>query len=200
MWPGLGKPNRSKPAERLRPLFAEILNRKDEIADLICAENGKPRVEAVGHEITTCLANLDFLLRRAPDVLAPASKVSAVASSSGHGHPKGLWGGVGDFALRHIGHSVGCYFVRSSGWQRGDLGFESPPAGGLVIDLMRACHLPPDSFRSHQMAVGAALIEARPDKICFTGSQGHGSPRHGCGIQHPSGQSGVGRSGCHDCM
>ena len=57
--------------ERLRPLFAELRSRRDEIADLICEENGKPRVEAVGHEVTTCLANLGFLIERAPEILAP---------------------------------------------------------------------------------------------------------------------------------
>ena len=41
--------------ERLRPLFAELRSRRDAIADLICEENGKPRVEAVGHEVTTFL-------------------------------------------------------------------------------------------------------------------------------------------------
>ena len=46
---------------RIHPLSAEILRRQNEIADVVCEENGKPRVEALVHEVAICLANLDYL-------------------------------------------------------------------------------------------------------------------------------------------
>ncbi|MDP3971397.1 MAG: aldehyde dehydrogenase family protein, partial [Candidatus Nanopelagicales bacterium] len=38
-------------AEALRPLAAAIGKRLDDIADLIADENGKPRAEAIAHEV-----------------------------------------------------------------------------------------------------------------------------------------------------
>jgi succinate-semialdehyde dehydrogenase/glutarate-semialdehyde dehydrogenase len=177
--------------ERLRPLFAELRNRRDEIADLICEENGKPRVEAVGHEITTCLANLDFLLRRAPEVLGPRKQGlkwmpnrQAMIIRRAHGVVLVIspWNVPLAIPLAAVLSSVlagNAVILKPSE--------VTPRIGGLIGDLLRCCHLPPGLVQVIQGdgKVGAGLIAARPDKVFFTGSVATGRRVMAAAAQHP---------------
>ena len=55
----------------LAPLAKLIAAHVDEIADLIAAENGKPRVEAIAHEVVAAVALARHHCRVAPKVLRP---------------------------------------------------------------------------------------------------------------------------------
>src|SRR5271169_1909201 len=55
----------------LRPLRDAIFARRDEIADVITREAGKPRVEAIFAEVLLALDTADFLARQAPRWLRP---------------------------------------------------------------------------------------------------------------------------------
>ena len=55
----------------LRRLRHAIFARRDEIADVIAREAGKPRVEAIFAEVLLALDTADFLARQAPRWLRP---------------------------------------------------------------------------------------------------------------------------------
>ena len=176
--------------ERLRPLFAEILARKDEIADLICVENGS-RVEAVGHEITTCLANLDFLLRRAPAVLAPRKQGLKWLPHRQAMITRRAYGVVLVISPWNVPLAIPMGAILSAVLAGNAVILKpseiTPRIGDLVVDLLQACHLPPGLVQviHGDGQVGAALIEARPDKVCFTGSVATGRRVMAAAAQHP---------------
>ncbi|MGC2737189.1 MAG: aldehyde dehydrogenase family protein, partial [Candidatus Acidiferrales bacterium] len=58
-------------AATLRGLRDAIFARRDEIADVITREAGKPRVEAIFAEVLLALDTADFLARQAPRWLRP---------------------------------------------------------------------------------------------------------------------------------
>ena len=177
--------------ERLRLLSREILARKNEIANLISAENGKARVESVAHEIATSLANLDYLCRVAPRVLAPKRqhlKWSPDRRAMLYRRPFGVvlvispWnvplaiplGAV--MAALIAGNSV---ILKPSEI--------TPKVGDLLFGLLRCCRLPESLVQVVQGdgVVGAGLIAAKPDKVVFTGSVSVGRKVMAAAARHP---------------
>ncbi len=174
-WQALGVDARARLIERFRQALYE---RREEVAELIARENGKPASEATMTEVATSLDLARFYLRLAPDLLAPRRLTSAtlalwrkritiaqephgvVAVISPWNYPFMLPAGVVVPALL-AGNAV---VLKPS-----EL---TPSCGALLAELLHAAGVPTDVLQVLQGdgAVGAALVQSDIDKVFFTGS------------------------------
>jgi succinate-semialdehyde dehydrogenase/glutarate-semialdehyde dehydrogenase len=163
-----------------------IFDSRDEIANVIARETGKPRVEAMFAEIVLALDTADFLARRAPRWLRPEGVPHhnlALKAKSGwlEFEPLGVvaiispWNYPFAIPIAQIipalvaGNAVllkPSELTPSTGALIGDL------IGDLISKLTGASKFPPNLVQVLQGAgdTGAALIDASPDKVFFTGS------------------------------
>jgi acyl-CoA reductase-like NAD-dependent aldehyde dehydrogenase len=172
-WARLSLRDRARLLDRIGDLLVE---RRDELVKVISEENGKARVEALGHEVAASVdavrfatgegqriladerVNPTWLPHRAPVVRRQPHGVIVVISP--WNFPLSIPLGQVVFALM-AGNAV---ILKPSEW--------TPRCGQLVGELCAAAGLPANLVQIVQGdgAVGAALIEARPDKVAFTGS------------------------------
>jgi acyl-CoA reductase-like NAD-dependent aldehyde dehydrogenase len=162
----------------LRKFRDAIYAYRDEITRTISTETGKPHIEAVFSELILALDTTDFLARRAPDWLKPDRVPHhnlAVKAKTGwlHYEPHGVvavispWNYPFSIPISEIvpalaaGNAV---LLKPS-----EL---TPQVGALVGKIAAAANLPPGVLQVLQGGgeLGAAIIEAGPDKVCFTGS------------------------------
>jgi succinate-semialdehyde dehydrogenase/glutarate-semialdehyde dehydrogenase len=162
----------------LQRLCDVIFESRDEIAGVITRETGKPRVEAIFAEILLALDTADFLARRAPRWLRPERVPHhkfAVKAKSGwlEFEPHGVvavispWNYPFAIPLAQIipallaGNAV---LLKPS-----EL---TPATGALIGDLVRRAQFPANLMQVLQGGgeLGAALVDAAPDKVFFTGS------------------------------
>lgn len=158
------------------PLVGEIARRIDDIADLISAENGKPRSESIAHEAVAAVQLVRHHCRTAPGVLRErrvSLPIQPHRTARIKRVPFGVALAIAPWNLPFIiplsqvlapllaGNAV---ILKPS-----EL---TPRSGALIGELMGACKLPADVFQVIQGdgAVAAGLIDARPDKVLFTGS------------------------------
>jgi acyl-CoA reductase-like NAD-dependent aldehyde dehydrogenase len=159
-----------------------IFDSREEIASVITRETGKPRVEAIFAEIVLALDTADFLARRSPRWLRPERVPHynlALKAKSGwlEFEPLGVvaiispWNYPFAIPMAQIipalvaGNAV---LLKPS---------ELTPAtgaltGDLISKLTGASKFPPNLVQILHGAgdTGAALIDASPDKVFFTGS------------------------------
>ncbi|MGA8674435.1 MAG: aldehyde dehydrogenase family protein [Candidatus Acidiferrales bacterium] len=165
-------------AAMLRVLRDAIFARRDEIADIITREAGKPRVEAIFAELLLALDTADFLARQAPRWLRPErvphhnlamkaktgwmqfSPLGVVAIISPWNYPFSIPMAQVIPALV-AGNAV---LLKPS-----EL---TPWCGQLVGELVEQAKFPAGIVQVLQGGgeIGAAMIEAEPDKVFFTGS------------------------------
>ncbi len=181
-------------AERIRslqPLLRSLVDRMDEIADLIVEENGKPRVEAIGQEVAGSIGLCRHLLDGAESTLA-----SRRESNTWFVHRKST---VSHRALGAvlvispwniplaipIGQVLAALIAGNGVILKPSE--ETPRLGDLLGDLFNTCSLPPNLFTVIQGdgSVGAGLIAARPDKVFFTGSVATGRMVMAAAAAHP---------------
>jgi acyl-CoA reductase-like NAD-dependent aldehyde dehydrogenase len=162
----------------LRRLRDAIYARRDEIADVISRETGKPRVEAIFAEILLALDTTDFLARQAPRWLRPERVPHhnlALKAKSGwlEFHPHGVvavispWNYPFSIPIAQLvpalvtGNAV---ILKPS-----EL---TPATGALVGELVEQAKCPAGVVQILQGAgdLGAAMIDTGPDKVFFTGS------------------------------
>jgi succinate-semialdehyde dehydrogenase/glutarate-semialdehyde dehydrogenase len=162
----------------LRKLRDAIYEHRDEITRVISLETGKPHVEAVFSELILALDTTDFLARRSPEWLRPERVPHhnvAVKAKTGwlQFEPHGViavispWNYPFSIPISEIvpaliaGNAV---LLKPS-----EL---TPQVGALIGEIAAAADLPGGILRVLQGggALGAAIIEAKPDKVCFTGS------------------------------
>jgi succinate-semialdehyde dehydrogenase/glutarate-semialdehyde dehydrogenase len=161
--------------QRLRDVIFES---REEITGVITRETGKPRVEAIFAEILLALDTADFFARRAPRWLR-SERVPhhnfAVKAKSGwlEFEPHGVvaiiapWNYPFAIPLAQIipallaGNAV---LLKPS-----EL---TPATGALIGDLVRRAQFPANLVQVLQGGgeLGAALVDAVPDKVFFTGS------------------------------
>lgn len=166
-------------AERARRLHAvgdALLARMDEIVATIRAENGKPEVEAIGHEVGGAVAAVRWACDHAARVLAPTPAPVPFLPHRAPVVERVPFGVALVIAPWNFPLSIPLGQV-IAGLVAGNAVIlkpseASPRVGALVVDLFRAAALPPDLLQLVQGdgRVGAALIDARPDKVFFTGS------------------------------
>ena len=162
----------------VRKIRDAIYDRRDEVTSAISLETGKPHVEAVFAELMLALDSADFLARQAPEWLRPESVPHhniGVRAKSGslHFQPFGVlaiispWNYPFSIPMAEIlpalvaGNAV---LLKPS---------ELTPCVGEVIGkIIAAAGIPSGVVQVLQGggAVGAALVEANPDKVFFTGS------------------------------
>ena len=155
-----------------------ILSELDEIARLISAESGKPAAEAISMEIAPVLDLMQYFARNAESLLRPRKVSIGLYSFLGRGskivyHALGVVGiipawnypfsiplGEATMALM-AGNSV---IIKPS---------ELTPLIGLKIgEIFERAGAPKDLVQvvTGDGRTGAALVDAAPDKIMFTGS------------------------------
>ncbi|HUA00490.1 MAG TPA: aldehyde dehydrogenase family protein [Candidatus Aquilonibacter sp.] len=162
----------------LRRLRDAIFDLRDEIADVISRETGKPRVEAVFAEIILALDTAAFLARRAPRWLRPERvphhNIAVKAKSAWLAYePLGVVAIISPwnypFAIP-IAQAVPALAAGNAVVLKpSEL---TPWTGELVGEIAARAKLPHDVVQIVQggAEIGGALIEAAPDKVFFTGS------------------------------
>ena len=170
-------PSRER-CSKLRDLRNAIFARRDDIADIVTREAGKPRVEAIFAEVLLALDTADFLARRTPRWLRPErvphhnlamkakfgwmefSPLGVVAIISPWNYPFSIPMAQVIPALA-AGNAV---LLKPS-----EL---TPWCGQLVGELVEQAKFPAGLVQVLQGSgeLGAAMIEAGPEKVFFTGS------------------------------
>src|ERR1700761_4745035 len=168
-------------AERCALLIAlrkQMFASRDALADAVVHESGKPRAEALFSDIFVALDTAGYLAANAERMLAtervPHHNIAAKAKTGELRHePLGVIGIISSWnyplaiPLGQIipavvaGNAVVC---KTSDF--------TPQCGALIEKLFADAGFPEDLVTVIQggAEVGRALIEAAPDKICFTGS------------------------------
>jgi succinate-semialdehyde dehydrogenase/glutarate-semialdehyde dehydrogenase len=162
----------------LRQLRDVICDSRDEIAGIITRETGKPRVEALFAEILLALDTADFLARRAPRWLraerVPHHNVALKAKSAWlEFEPQGVVAVISPWNYPFVIPMAQIIPALAAGnavlLKPSEL---TPATGALVGELLGRAQFPADLVQVLQGGgeLGAALIEAAPDKVFFTGS------------------------------
>lgn len=163
-------------ARALRPLLALIVDRRDQLAQLISREVGKPRFEALSAEVIPTLDLLDYYLRHAHEVLAPERlkhRLMVTSRSTLHHEPLGVVGLITPWNYPFFltaGIALGALFAGNAVVNKPS---EFTPLVGLELEkLMRDAGLPPALYQClpGYAETGAALVQAGCNKISFTGS------------------------------
>lgn len=179
-----------KRSKHLLLLRETVLNHVDDLAALVAAENGKPRFEAMSNELLPCVDMLTYFAKRAPRLLRNHSipltllkhrrsyinywPVGVVAVISPWNYPFMLPFGEIIMALV-AGNSV--VFKPS----------EVTPLIGLRIqELCEEAGFPNHLVQTviGDGAVGAAMIQQKPNKIFFTGSVATGKKIMAAASEH----------------
>ncbi len=162
----------------LRKLRDTIYAQRDAVTSAISAETGKPHVEAVFSELLLALDSTDFIARRAPAWLRPERVPHhniAVKAKTGwlQYEPQGViavispWNYPFSIPITEIVPALAA--GNAVVLKPSEL---TPQAGALIGKIALASGLPADVLQVVQGGgeLGAAIIEAGPDKVCFTGS------------------------------
>ena len=155
-----------------------ILAQMDKIAELISAESGKPVAEAISMEIVPVLDLMQYFGRKAAHLLGPKRRGIGLYSALGRSskivyHPLGVVGIIpawnypfsiplGEAAMALMaGNSV---IIKPS-----EL---TPLVGSTIGEIFDKAGAPKDLLQvlTGNGRTGAALVDAAPDKIMFTGS------------------------------
>ncbi|MCL5288011.1 MAG: aldehyde dehydrogenase family protein, partial [Acidobacteria bacterium] len=162
----------------LRRLRDVLFARRLEIAEVITREVGKPRVESLLSEVMLILDTADYYARKAPRMLRPERVPHhslAVKAKSGWLQYE-PWGVIGVISPWNYPVSIP-FGVLIPAIVAGNAVVLKPSeltpwCGALVGELFEQAGLPPGVLQVIQGKgdVGAALVEAGPDKVVFTGS------------------------------
>lgn len=164
--------------KRLSKLCEVIMTCRNELADAIVNESGKPRVEALFADLFVALDSAEYWSKHAVDALGtenvPHHSIAAKAKSGRLVYePLGVIGIISSWnyplaiPISQIipavvaGNAVVC---KTSDF--------TPQCGALIERVFRDAGFPQDLVAVVQGGgeVGQALIEASPDKVMFTGS------------------------------
>ena len=162
----------------LGSLRAVLLANRDHLAESVVVESGKPRVEALFADVFVALDSAAYFSRNAPQLLWPEKMPhhsTAAKAKSGYltHEPLGVIGIISSWnyplaiPISQIvpavvaGNAVVC---KTSDF--------TPRCGALIEKLFADADFPKDLVTVIQggAEVGQALIDAKPDKILFTGS------------------------------
>ena len=163
---------------QLAVLKAKILEARERLSDAVVRESGKPRVEAKFADVFVSLDSADYFAKHGPSLLksdsVPHHSLAAKAKSGRLFYePLGVLAIISSWnyplaipmsqiiAAVAAGNGVLC---KTSDY--------TPECGELIGELFRDAGFPRDLVTIVQGGgeVGQALIEARPDKVFFTGS------------------------------
>jgi acyl-CoA reductase-like NAD-dependent aldehyde dehydrogenase len=162
----------------LRRLRDVLYARRAEITEVICRESGKPRMEALSSDVMVALDTADYYARHLPRMLRPERVPHhnlAVKAKRGwiQYEPFGVLGVIApwNYPLAiPMGQLIpGVAAGNAVVLKPSEL---TPWCGALVGELFEQAGFPAGLLQVVQGAgeVGAALIDAKPDKVLFTGS------------------------------
>lgn len=163
-------------ARRIRPLADVFARRGDEIARLVSEENGKPLVEAVFHEVAAVTQLVVWACDAAPRVLGPRAVpltwMPHRRASVAH-RPFGVIAAIGPWNLPiYIPASLVIPSLIAGNAVVLKPSERTPRCGDMLAACLAELDLPDGLFQlvHGEGDVGAALVDARPDKVLFTGS------------------------------
>jgi len=168
-------------ARRLVALRRVLVERLDDIVEVVQAETGKPRLEGLAHEVLIVANLLRTYERRAPALLAPrrvGSGLLVTKSGTKFYEPYGVIGVISPwnfpFSLPAIPTVSALFAGNAVVLKPSEV---TPRSGALLGELVRQA-LPefPDLVQVVEGAgeVGAALVRAPVDKLVFIGSEATG--------------------------
>jgi succinate-semialdehyde dehydrogenase/glutarate-semialdehyde dehydrogenase len=175
-------------AERLARAVPRILDSLDDHAARIHAENGKPLAEAIAHELIPAIATLRWLEQHAHSVLAPTERRVAWLPHRRAAVERRPYGVVLVISPWNIPFLIPFTQVVTALAAGNTVVLKpsevTPRCADLIGELL---DLPEDVLRIEQGdgRVGAALVDARPDKILFTGSVATGRRVMAAAARHP---------------
>ena len=160
----------------LRPVLDLLVQRRDDLAQKISDETGKPRLEALTTEVMSCLELTDYYLRNAEELLAPKKLQHRLLKTTQSTIVREPWGVVGLITpwnypfFMTAGIGISALFAGNAVINKPS---EFTPLVGLEVErLFRDAGVPPALYQClpGYGDLGAALIDAGCDKISFTGS------------------------------
>ncbi len=166
-------------AERCELLLAireRVLARKDDFVALLARESGKPRHEALMHEVFAPLELLTYFAAEAERILAPTPipmRLLKHRASRLHYVPRGVVGIIGPWNFPHNIPFGGAAMAIVAGNAAVIKPSESTPLiAELALEVWREAGVPRDLVQlvHGRGDVGAALIDAGVDMVEFTGS------------------------------
>ena len=162
----------------LRALRDKMLTARESLAEAVVLESGKPKIEALFADVFVALDSAEYFSRNAASLLWPEavphhSTPAKAKSGQLHYEPLGVLGIISSWnyplaiPMSQIipavvaGNAVLC---KTSDF--------TPHCGALIEKLFRDAGFPAGLVSAVQggAEVGQALIDAKPDKILFTGS------------------------------
>jgi acyl-CoA reductase-like NAD-dependent aldehyde dehydrogenase/uncharacterized protein (DUF2141 family) len=169
-------------ARALRPLRHAIAARMDEIIAMVSSEVGKPPMDALAGDVLVTLEQLRFYQRRAAHLLRPRKIGQPMFFYSGtrfiefpEPHGVGLICAPWNYPLQlSVVPMATALFAGNAVLLK--CSERTPRTARLIDELCAAAHLPPDLVQvsCENPDQAAALLEARPDFVFFTGSSRNG--------------------------
>jgi succinate-semialdehyde dehydrogenase/glutarate-semialdehyde dehydrogenase len=162
--------------ERILRFRDAIVDRAEEIIELIVRECGKPRAEALTHEVMVTVDLATYYAKRAPKILAPREielHLLKHRRSYVHYAPRGVVAVISPWNFPFvipIGDVIAALIAGNAVVLKPS---EVTPLIALEAkEVYDAAGLPDDLFQvvTGDGSTGAALIDARPDKVVFTGA------------------------------
>lgn len=160
----------------LRNVRARLLARTDDVVDLLCREHGKPRQEALIHDVMEHLELLTYFTGEAERILAPSPiplRLLKHRASYIHYVPRGVVGIIAPwnfpFTLAYGGAAMALVAGNAVVLKPSEY---TPLIAALGREIYVEAGLPPDLLQVVQGYgdTGAALIGAGVDMVEFTGS------------------------------
>lgn len=160
---------------RLWRLRDALVARADEIVDVVSRECGKPRAEALGHEVMVAVDQLTYYCKNAPRILAPRElplHLLKHKKSVLHYHPRGVVGVISPWNFPFVIPMASVFAALVTGSAAVVKPSEVTPLSvQKAKEIFDATGLPEDLFgvvHGHG-DVGQALIQGGIQKLIFTG-------------------------------
>ncbi len=162
--------------DMLRAIRARLLARRQDIVDIVARESGKPRHEALLHEVMAPLELLTYFADEAERILAPTPipmHLMVHRQSRLHYAPRGVVAVIGPWNFPHNIPFGGAAMALVAGNAVVIKPSESTPlVAEVALSIWREAGVPHDLVQlvHGRGDVGAALIDAGVDMVEFTGS------------------------------
>lgn len=178
-------------ARKLTLVADALIARTDELVALIGDENGKRAVEAIGHEIASSIATVRWLCEEGAKALEPHPIPIPWMAHRKAEQRRAPWGvalviSPWNFPLSiPLGQVVAGLLAGNAVLLKPSE--VTPRIGDAIGELLEVCRLPVNLFQVVQGdgAIGAALVDLRPDKVFFTGSLATGRRVMAAAARHP---------------
>ena len=163
-------------AERLLRFRDAIVDRADDLVDLLVRECGKPRIEALTHEVMVVADLITYYAKRAPRLLAPREldlHLFRHRRAYVHYAPRGVIGIISPWNFPFVipvGDAVIALLAGNAVVLKPSE--VTPLIAVLAKEVYDQSGMPEDLFQvvTGDAATGSALIQSRPDKVVCTGA------------------------------